>query len=96
MPTVRHGDFEWDTVKARGNVRKHGVSFEEAATVFLDDLAVPYDDPLDRDRLILIGMSLLSNLLLVVFAERETATTILIISARRATAHERKAYEEGE
>jgi uncharacterized DUF497 family protein len=70
VPTVRYGDFEWDSTKAATNVRKHGITFEEAATVFLDDLAVPYTDPVNPERLILIGMSLRSNFLLVVFAER--------------------------
>ncbi|MGD0947402.1 MAG: BrnT family toxin [Candidatus Binatia bacterium] len=96
VPTVRYGDFEWDTTKAAANVRKHGITFEEAATVFLDDLAVPYTDPVNPDRLILIGMSLRSNLLLVIFAERCGAEVIRIISARRATRRERRAYEEGE
>ena len=96
MPTVRYGDFEWDAAKARANLRKHGVAFEEAATAFLDDLAVPYEDPAHPDRLILIGMSLQSNLLLVVFAERAGADVVRIISARRATRRERRAYEEDE
>jgi uncharacterized protein len=58
VPTVRYGDFEWDAAKARANARKHGVTFEEAASAFLDDLAVPYEDPIHHDRFILIGMSL--------------------------------------
>jgi len=80
------------------NVRKHGVTFEEAATAFLDDLAVPYEDPVHDDRFILVGMSLQLNLLLVVFAERARAgaETVRIISARRATRRERRVYEEGE
>jgi hypothetical protein len=78
------------------HVRKHGITFEEAASVFLDDLAVPYADAMNQDRLILIGMSLRSNLLLVVFAERRSGEVIRIISARRATQRERRAYEEGD
>ena len=93
---MRYGDFEWDAAKARANVRKHGVTFEEAATAFLDDLAVPYADPAHHDRFILIGMSLQSNLVLVVFAERAGGNVVRIISARRATRRERRAYEEGE
>lgn len=95
MPTVRYGDFEWEATKARANVRKHGVTFEEAATAFLDDLAVPYEDPTHHDRFILIGVSLQSNLLLVVFAERAGGDVVRIISARCATRRERRAYEEG-
>jgi hypothetical protein len=96
VPTVRYGDFEWDAAKARANVRKHAVTFEEAATVFLDDLAVPYEDPVHEGRFVLIGMSLQSNLLLVVFAERAGGDVVRIISTRRATRRERRAYEEGE
>ena len=93
---MRYGDFEWDAAKARANVRKHRVTFEEAATVFLDDFAVPYQDPAHHDRFVLIGMSLESNLLLVIFAERAGGYLVRIISARRATRRERRAYEEGE
>jgi uncharacterized protein len=93
---VRYGDFEWDAAKARANVRKHAVTFEEAATAFLDDLAIPYEDLADHDRFILIGMSQQLNLLLVVFAERAGGEIVRIISARRATRRERRAYEEGE
>ncbi len=96
MPTVRYGDFEWDAAKARANARKHAVTFEEAASAFLDDLAVPYEDPVHHDRFILIGMSLQSNLLLVVFAERAGGDTVRIVSARRAMRRERRMYEEGE
>jgi uncharacterized protein len=76
-----YGSFEWDAAKARANFRKHRVTFEEAATVFLDDLAVSYEDPTYADRLILIGMSLQANMLLVVFAERGGGEIIRIISA---------------
>lgn len=93
---MRYGDFEWEAAKARANVRKHGIAFEEAATVFLDDLAVPFGDPAHQDRFILIGMSLQSNVLLVVFAERAGGDNVRIISARRATRRERREYEEGE
>ena len=93
---MRYGTFEWDAAKARTNLQKHRITFEEAATVFLDDLAVPYEDPGHPERVILIGMSLRSNLLLVVFAERGGGETIRIISARRATRRERRAYEEGD
>jgi len=96
VPTVRYGDFEWDATKARSIVRKHGVTFEEAATAFLDDLAVPFEDPIHTDRFVLIGMSARLNLLLVVFAERGRGEVVRIISARRATRRERRAYEEGD
>ena len=95
MATVRFGDFEWDARKAIRNVAKHGVSFEEASTVFLDDLSVPFSDPLHPERLILIGMSLRLRLLYVVHAERAAESVIHIISARKATRRERGEYEEG-
>ena len=85
--------FEWDENKARSNVRKHGITFEEAAEVFLDpffqggDASVGVDD-----REFIIGYSHVSRLLLVVYVERGEQTRI--ISARQATRHERKLYEE--
>jgi uncharacterized DUF497 family protein len=94
VTTIRVGDFEWDEAKARSNVRKHGVTFEEAMTVFLDELALPLEEPAHADRLILIGESRLGRVLLVVFAERGPRGIIRIISARRATKHERRAYAE--
>ncbi len=88
--------FEWDTAKARQNVRKHGVSFEEASTVFADPLALTIDDPLhsdEEDRFITLGESQRRRLLVVVFTDR--GERIRIISARVATRRERKDYEEG-
>jgi len=88
--------FEWDYEKAIQNIRKHGVSFEEAATVFGDQLSLTIDDPFHsniEERYITIGMSLRSRLLVVVHTDREN--NIRIISSRTATARERKAYEEG-
>lgn len=86
--------FEWDPEKARENGRKHGVSFEEAVTVFYDSLATTFPDP-DHSagelRLITFGYSAHDRLLVVAHAEREEAARI--ISARHATAHERKSYE---
>lgn len=93
MASVRVGDFEWDEAKAKLNLEKHGVSFEEAMTVFLDDLALPLRDTVHGDRLILIGESRLGRVLLVVFAEKIGAI-LRIVSARRATRRERRAYEE--
>jgi len=94
--TVRVGEFEWDETKARANVRKHGVTFEEAMTVFLDELAVPFEEGEHPDRLVLIGESGLGQTVLVVFTERLESGTIRLISARQATKRERRAYAEGD
>jgi uncharacterized DUF497 family protein len=85
-----------DPAKAKANIRKHRVSFEEAATVFLDPLAVTYPDPDhsdDEDREITIGHSARRRLLFVSHAQR--GDQIRIISAREATRKERKQHEEG-
>jgi len=86
--------FTWDPQKAASNLKKHGVSFVEAASVFADPLAAMVEDALDPERAILIGQSEKGRVLLVVFIE-QSEDTIRIISARRATSHERKRYEEG-
>ena len=86
--------FEWDPNKARANQRNHGVTFEEASTVFGDTLSLTiYDEKHseDEDRLIIIGMSVQHRLLVVVHTDR--GDTLRIISARRVTVHERKTYE---
>ena len=88
--------FEWDDAKARSNLRKHGVSFEQAATVFGDPLAYTFSDPdhsLREARFITIGRS--RDHLLVVVAHVERGRIIRIISARKATRHERSIYEQG-
>ncbi len=88
-------EFEWDEDKAASNRRKHRVTFEQAATVFADPLAVIFDDEAHSEgeqREIIIGHSADDQLLLVGFTEREGA--IRIISARRATKRERRDYEE--
>ena len=88
--------FQWDPTKATGNVRKHGVSFDEAVTVFKDPLALIFDDTEHSEveaREIIIVMSTLSRMLLVCFVERH-ADTVRIISARPATRTEKKDYEE--
>ena len=88
--------LEWDARKARRNLRKHGISFEEASSVFFDPLSVTGDDPdhsLDERRLVTFGVSSLGRLLVV--AHAETGDAIRIISARRTTGAERKLYEEG-
>jgi hypothetical protein len=92
VPTVFEGDFEWDAVKARGNLAKHGVSFEEATTVFDDVQAIEAPDFYDPARFVLIGRSRLSRVLFVVHCERDRR--IRIISARRATPAQRRTYEE--
>jgi hypothetical protein len=88
--------FEWETAKAASNMRKHGVSFDEAGSVFLDQLAVSGPDPdhsVGESRYITFGVSSLGRLLAVSHTYRPGA--IRIISARRATRAERKIYEEG-
>ena len=87
--------FEWDASKAGLNLAKHGVHFEEAATVFGDPLSVTIFDPAHsqaEDRFIILGRSHLDKLLVVVHTER--GDNIRIISARRASRRERKQYEE--
>jgi uncharacterized protein len=91
-------DFTWDEVKARANVRKHGVSFVEAQLVFFDEHARLLDDPdhsEDEARFILLGLSDALRVLVVVHAYREAQGRIRIISARKATARERAGYERG-
>ena len=84
--------FTWDPRKASANLKKHGVSFDEAATAFDDELGAYYPDALHDDRFILIGYSRSRRLLYVVHAE-VTQDLIRIISARRATSHEKAHYE---
>jgi hypothetical protein len=88
-------DFEWDETKARANEKKHGVSFLEAAEVFGDDYSSCVHDPdhsSDEDRYLLFGVSSKGNFLVVSYTER--SGTMRIISARRMTSQERKAYEQ--
>ncbi len=88
--------FEWDKRKAKTNIQKHGVSFEEASTVFGDPLANIFDDEehsQDEEREIIIGHSRVQRLLIVFFTER-AKDLIRIFSARKATKKERKDYEE--
>lgn len=87
--------FEWDARKALTNHVKHGVSFEEAMSVFSDPLACIFDDPdhsVAEFREIIIGLSQKQRLLLVCFTER--GATVRIVSARKATKLERQDYEE--
>jgi uncharacterized DUF497 family protein len=88
-------NFEWDPGKARQNRRKHRISFEEAATVFGDPLAVTYPDPdhsITEQRFITVGMSSAGQLLIVAHLDR--GENIRVISARKTTQRERKHYEE--
>lgn len=87
--------FTWDPRKATLNVRKHGVTFEEACTVFADPLALVVEDAVHGERELIIGESALQRVLVTVFVECG-AEEMRIVSARRATAHERRRYEEGE
>ena len=87
--------FEWNPLKAATNLKKHGVSFEEAKTVFDNPLAVIFDDEahtIDESREIIIGHSQRNRLLLVVFTER--SNSIRIISTRLANRKEREDYEQ--
>ena len=87
--------FEWDPEKARKNLRKHGVSFEEAVTCFEDPLGIDFYDPdhsKDEDRYILLALSKKGKVLVVVYTERKNK--IRIISARKATRKEEEFYYE--
>jgi uncharacterized DUF497 family protein len=87
--------FEWDSRKARENLRKHGVSFEEAVTAFSDDEALLLDDPdhsTDEERFVLLGLSGTLRLLTVIHCYRVDDEVIRVISARRATRSERVQY----
>jgi uncharacterized DUF497 family protein len=88
-------EFEWDSAKADANLKKHGVSFAEAATAFADPLAAIFPDPDHSDdevREILVGISERDRLLIVSFTER--GENLRVISARVASASERRNHEE--
>ena len=89
-------EFEWDARKAAENLKSHGVAFDEAVTVFADPLAKIFDDPDrsdDERRELIIGHSAAQRILVVSFTDRGRRTRI--VSARQATARERKDYDEG-
>ena len=92
--------FEWDPAKARRNVRRHGVSFEEATTAFDDDFSMTMPDPIHsigEERFILLGQTNRSRLVVVVFTDRQAdIASIRLISARLAEQGERHDYEEGQ
>ena len=90
-------EFSWDRSKAKSNEAKHGVSFAEAVTVFLDDEALLRADPdhsADEDRFLLLGLSSRIRLLLVCHAVYERDGMVRLISARRATRKEQAQYTE--
>jgi uncharacterized DUF497 family protein len=90
-------EFEWDPAKAEANERKHGVAFSEALSVFGDPLSITAFDPLhatEEDRFLTMGSSVEGRLLVVSHTDR--GDTIRIISARPATRHERRDYEDGD
>jgi uncharacterized DUF497 family protein len=87
--------FEWDEAKSKQNVRKHGVSFPEAQTVFFDDHAVEFYDDLHSEwenRFLLLGRSSRSRILLICYCLRAPGSVIRLISARKATSNERRHY----
>jgi uncharacterized protein len=87
--------FEWDKTKAAANLKKHGISFEEAKSVFVDEQARFLDDPVhsvEEDRFVLLGLSSSLKLLTVCHCYRSKPNVIRIISARKATSSESKFY----
>ena len=94
---MNESTFEWNKRKASDNKRKHGVTFEEARSAFLDENARVIPDPEhsdDEDRFVLLGLSVQLRLLVVVHCHREEDDVIRIISARKADRSERKQYSE--
>lgn len=89
--------FEWDENKNKINKAKHGIDFEEAATVFYDEMSIVIGDAehsREEDRFIILGFSHSANLLVVCHCYRKSDTVIRIISARKATASEAKQYDD--
>jgi uncharacterized DUF497 family protein len=87
--------FEWDDEKEKINIRKHGVSFDEARTVFYDEKAIQFFDPdhsEEEDRFILLGMSFKLRALVVCHCFRESETVVRLISARKADREEEREY----
>ena len=89
--------FEWSDLKASKNIEKHGVSFEEASSVFYDDFAVQFYDTehseLEEGRFLILGVSNKSRMLMVCHCEKQSGDVLRIISARKATKNERKFYQ---
>lgn len=91
--------FEWDPNKAAANLRKHGVSFEEAATIVGDPLSITVPDPdhsRQENRYLTVGMSDRGRLVIVSHTEMDGGDVVRIISARQLTRQEREEYEQGE
>ena len=92
---MKRFEFEWDNKKNKANIKKHGVSFEEARTVFFDEYAIQFFDPDhsdDEDRFILLGTSYKLNMLVVCHCFRKEETKIRIVSARKADKDETENY----
>jgi uncharacterized DUF497 family protein len=90
--------FSWDARKAKQNLKKHGVSFEEASTVFFDERAIEFFDPdhsEQEDRFLMLGLSCRFRTLVVSYCFRKKGLEIRIISARKATGKEQKVYDRG-
>ena len=94
MATVEYGDFEWDDAKAESNLAKHGVAFEEAILAMKDPLSLDFDGLFEPDNLITLAASPGGRILYIVSTVRDDR--IRIISARDATPHERRRYEEAD
>ncbi len=87
--------FEWDDSKSKQNKKKHGISFEEAQSVFYDERAIQYYDPdhsKDEDRFIMLGMSIKTRVLVVCHCYRKNGARVRIISARKAEKNEENEY----
>ncbi|NQZ11156.1 MAG: BrnT family toxin [Algicola sp.] len=90
--------FDWHAEKETKNIKKHGISFEEARSVFFDEFAVQFfdqDNSETEDRFLMLGMIIETNLLIVCHCERDDGNTIRMISARKATKKESKHYHRG-
>lgn len=88
--------FEWNTAKATSNKKKHGISFEEAQSVFYDEFAVQFfdeDSSISEDRFMMLGFSDEARILIVCHCERDQGNTVRIISARKATKNESNYYQ---
>jgi len=88
--------FEWDSIKADSNIKKHGISFEEAKSVFYDEFAIQFyqnDNMEGEDRFLMLGLSTTHKVLMICHCERDSGNIVRIISARKATKNERKFYE---
>ena len=94
MPTVVRGDFEWDENKAASNVAKHGITFDEAALAMRDAFSVDFEDLVKPANLVTLAATPDRRTLYIVTTQ--SSSRIRIISARVATRHERRLYEEGE